>query len=153
MMIQTVKRCVGILSLIIASSASAAPPAEAPAAITIEFDGRETTAHSLTMGVENNINIGSISAGGGGGQATFKELVITKSPNDISEELFSRATTGDSYNIVRITTSSMFIDLKLVVIQEVNFQANECDPKDKNPCIPELEEVVIQFGEASYTLR
>ena len=49
---------------------------------------------SYELGAENNINIGSISGGGGAGKATFKEFTITKSPDAATTMLFEYLTTG-----------------------------------------------------------
>ena len=57
---------------------------------------------SFEIGAENNINIGSISAGGGAGKATFKELIITKKTDTASCGLFSKLCEGGHLDDVHI---------------------------------------------------
>ena len=49
---------------------------------------------SFEIGAENNINIGSITSGGGAGKATFKELTITKKTDTASCAMFSALCEG-----------------------------------------------------------
>ena len=53
---------------------------------------------SFEIGAENNINIGSISGGGGAGKATFKELTVTKKTDTSSAELFAKLCEGKHFD-------------------------------------------------------
>ncbi|QQL44784.1 type VI secretion system tube protein Hcp [Sulfuriroseicoccus oceanibius] len=110
---------------------------------------------SLNIGAENTVNIGSISAGGGAGKATFKELHITKYPNQVSTDLFRSLVIGSHYDDVEIivvypaaaTESTdlyrdcvtMKFELKLVMVQSLDYSVSEGDDIAD-------ESVVLQFG-------
>lgn len=53
---------------------------------------------SFELGGENNINIGSISSGGGAGKATIKEFTITKKTDTASAHLFHHLMTGAHFD-------------------------------------------------------
>ena len=57
---------------------------------------------NFEIGAENNINIGSVSSGGGAGKASFKELVITKKTDTASCGLFSKLCEGGHIDDVHI---------------------------------------------------
>ncbi len=52
---------------------------------------------SFSIGAENNINIGSMSTGGGAGKATFKEFSITKKTDIGSPGLFQQLVVGKHF--------------------------------------------------------
>lgn len=106
---------------------------------------------SVSIGVENVVNIGSISTGGGAGKAIFKELQITKWPGKVSTDIFKKLVTGSHYQEVEIIMVRRTIDLgapisyvmtfgmKLVMAQSLDYSVSEGDD------IPE-EQIVLQFG-------
>ena len=81
---------------------------------------------SFEMGAENNINIGSISSGGGAGKATFKELTITKKTDTSSCAIFSKLCEGNHFDDAIIVlrrsggvpgqTGHVFLKLSLIHI-------------------------------------
>ncbi|MGH1491600.1 MAG: type VI secretion system tube protein Hcp [Acidimicrobiales bacterium] len=101
------------------------------------------------IGAENSINIGSISAGGGAGKATFKELTVTKTVDGLSCDLFSKLTTGGHYNDMIIElhkaagsgSTEPFVkwEFKLVMVQDIAWTGSEYDDET-------YETVVLQYG-------
>jgi len=53
---------------------------------------------SFEIGAENNINIGSISGGGGAGKATFKEFNVSKKTDTASAGLFLKLCEGKHFD-------------------------------------------------------
>ena len=53
---------------------------------------------SFEIGAENNINIGSMTSGGGAGKATFKEFTITKKTDTASAAMFSKLCEGAHFD-------------------------------------------------------
>ena len=95
---------------------------------------------SYELGAENNINIGSISGGGGAGKATFKEFTITKSPDAATTMLFEYLTTGRHMDRLRIKDKNMLWEFELVMIQD--YAASRSDGDDQ------IEETwILQFGQ------
>lgn len=106
---------------------------------------------SVSIGVENTVSIGSISAGGGAGKASFKSLILTKAPGRVSTDLFKKLVSGNHYDEVEIvllrsggdplapTPYVMTFGLKLVMAESLDFQVSEGDDKP-------LEVVKLQFG-------
>ena len=110
---------------------------------------------SFEIGAENNINIGSISAGGGAGKATFKELTITKKTDTASCEMFSRLCDGTHFDDMHIVlrrsggggkSGDEFLkwEFKLVMIQDISWSGSDCDDICE-------ETVVIQYGAMKVT--
>lgn len=110
---------------------------------------------SFEIGAENNINIGSISAGGGAGKATFKELTITKKTDTASCEMFSRLCDGTHFDdmVISLRRSSgggksglefLKWEFKLVMIQDISWSGSDGDDICE-------ETVVIQYGAMKVT--
>lgn len=147
------KNLVGAILLGITTSTLAAPPPKTDELITINFDGMLTTALAMEVGAENNINIGSISGGGGAGKATFKALSITKLADETSSVLLEKLLTGSHFDDVTITAGNVVIDLKLVLVQALTFSASRCSPQSGTSCNPQEEEIILQFGALKYTVE
>lgn len=106
---------------------------------------------SFEFGAENNINIGSISGGGGAGKATFKEFNVTKKTDTGSCGLFHTLCTGNHFEeaIVELRRSGgsenssgatfMKFHFKLVMVQEITWSGSDGDDVCE-------ENVVFQYG-------
>ncbi len=107
---------------------------------------------SFEIGAENNINIGSISSGGGAGKATFKELNITKKTDSCSCELFSALCKGTHFKdmVIELRRSGdtggsdsgkTFLkwEFKLVMVQDIGWSGSDGDDVCE-------EAVVLQYG-------
>ncbi|MEO0401530.1 MAG: type VI secretion system tube protein Hcp [Pseudomonadota bacterium] len=107
---------------------------------------------SFEIGAENNINIGSISAGGGAGKATFKELNVTKKTDSCSCALFSKLCEGNHFEeliiVLRRSGGKPHIFLKfefrLVMIQDISWTGSDGDDICE-------ETVVMQYGAMKVT--
>ena len=112
---------------------------------------------SFEIGAENNINIGSITAGGGAGKATFKELNVTKKTDSSSCELFTSLCKGSHIDDMIIilrrsgqqTDSSsggtfLKFEFKLVMVQDISWSGSDgydiCE-----------ETLVLQYGAMKVT--
>lgn len=95
---------------------------------------------SVEVGALNNINIGSISAGGGAGKATFKELRFTKRPDAATSELLRLLTTGEHMDQLVITQGNSRWELGLVMVSDYTSQA--FSGKDGE----QVESWELQFG-------
>ncbi|MGB5556663.1 MAG: type VI secretion system tube protein Hcp [Paracoccaceae bacterium] len=106
---------------------------------------------SFEFGAENNINIGSISSGGGAGKATFKEMTVTKKTDTSSCGLFARLCEGKHFDDAVIelrrsggqagTSGTTFLkfEFKLVMIQDISWSGADGDDICE-------ETLVIQYG-------
>lgn len=106
---------------------------------------------SFEIGAENNINIGSISSGGGAGKATFKELTVTKKTDTASCGLFGRLVEGGHIQDVHIelrrsggldgASGATFLkfDFKLVMLQDISWSGSDGDDICE-------ETLVMQYG-------
>ncbi len=115
---------------------------------------------SFEIGAENNINIGSITAGGGAGKATFKELTITKKTDSASCAMFSKLCEGAHFDDMVIelrrsggapgTSGTTFLkwEFKLVMIQDISWSGSDGDDICE-------ETVVMQYGamKVTYTMQ
>ncbi|MEP4196405.1 MAG: type VI secretion system tube protein Hcp [Aliishimia sp.] len=112
---------------------------------------------SFEIGAENNINIGSITAGGGAGKATFKELTITKKTDTASCAMFSKLCEGNHFDDMVIelrrsggqgssASGSTFLlwEFKLVMIQDISWSGSDGDDICE-------ETVVMQYGAMKVT--
>lgn len=111
---------------------------------------------SFEFGAENNINIGSISAGGGAGKATFKEGTITKKTDTASCGLFAKLCEGKHFEDAVIElrrsggaagkTGATFLkfELKMVMIQDISWSGSDGDDICE-------ETLVIQYGAIKIT--
>jgi type VI secretion system secreted protein Hcp len=111
---------------------------------------------SFELGAENNINIGSMSSGGGAGKASFKEFTITKKTDTASAGLFHGLVTGKHYQdmIVELRRSGesasktggvfMKFEFRLVMVQDISWSGSDGDDT------PE-ETVILQFGAIEIT--
>ncbi|WP_323005180.1 type VI secretion system tube protein Hcp [Pseudorhodobacter sp.] len=113
---------------------------------------------SFEIGAENNINIGSLSSGGGAGKATFKEFTITKKTDSASAGLFHGLVTGKHYQDMTVelrrsgestsVTGGVFMrfEFRLVMVQDISWSGSDGDDT------PE-ETVIFQFGAIEITYK
>lgn len=106
---------------------------------------------SFELGAENNINIGSISGGGGAGKATFKEFTITKKTDTASTGLFHALVTGKHFGDLWIDlrrsgaeekkSGGLFMQFQfaMVMVQDISWSGSDGDDICE-------ETVVFQFG-------
>jgi type VI secretion system secreted protein Hcp len=108
---------------------------------------------SFELGAENNINIGSISGGGGAGKATFKEFTVTKKTDTASTALFHALVTGQHFTdiVIELRRSSghhaagksgvtfMKFEFRLVMVQDISWSGSDGDDVCE-------ETVVFQYG-------
>ncbi|MGB8624279.1 MAG: type VI secretion system tube protein Hcp [Paracoccaceae bacterium] len=106
---------------------------------------------SFELGAENNINIGSISGGGGAGKATFKEFTITKKTDTASTGLFHALVTGKHFTDLEIhlrrssgeaaKSGKPFLVFKFafVMVQDISWSGSDGDDICE-------ETVIFQFG-------
>ena len=113
---------------------------------------------SFELGAENNINIGSISSGGGAGKATFKEFTITKKTDLASCEMFAKCCEGNHFKdaVVELRRSGgkagssglvfLKFEFKMVMIQDISWSGSDGDDICE-------ETVIFQYGamKVSYT--
>jgi len=111
---------------------------------------------SFEIGAENNINIGSISSGGGAGKATFKELTITKKTDTSSTELFRQLVSGNHFKDMTIDlrrsggtskgSGLVFLkfEFKLVMLQDISWSGSDGDDICE-------ETIVLQYGAMKVT--
>lgn len=111
---------------------------------------------SFEIGAENNINIGSITAGGGAGKATFKELNITKKTDTASCAMFSKLCEGNHFDDMTIelrraggaagASGKTFLkwEFKLVMFQDISWSGSDGDDICE-------ETVVMQYGAMKVT--
>lgn len=111
---------------------------------------------SFEIGAENNINIGSISSGGGAGKATFKELTVTKKTDLASCAMFSKLCEGNHFEDMVIelrrsggsagSSGHVFLkwEFKLVMIQDISWSGSDGDDVCE-------ETVVMQYGAMKVT--
>ena len=111
---------------------------------------------SFEIGAENNINIGSMTAGGGAGKASFKEFTITKKTDTASCAMFSKLCEGAHFDdmIVELRRSGgaagvsgkTFLkwEFKLVMIQDISWSGSDGDDICE-------ETVVLQYGAMKVT--
>ncbi len=95
---------------------------------------------SIEIGAETNINIGSVSGGGGAGKATFKELTITKYPDTSTTQLFEYLVTGQHMDSLEITQGNKTWNLTLVMIQDYTWNGEAGEDAVST------EQWVLQFG-------
>ncbi len=72
----------------------------------------------VEFGFENNINIGSISGGGGAGKATFKELQIVNNGSMIGPIILKLLTTGAHADFMTFRWGDLTVTLALVIVQD-----------------------------------
>lgn len=109
---------------------------------------------SFELGAENNINIGSISGGGGAGKATFKEFTVTKKTDTASTGLFRALVTGSHFQdlVVELRRSGgaagegaksgatfMKFEFALVMVQDISWSGSDGDDVCE-------ETVIFQYG-------
>ncbi len=106
---------------------------------------------SFELGAENNINIGSISAGGGAGKATFKEFTVTKKTDTASPGLFHNLVTGKHFTDLEIhlrrssgeasASGKPFLIFKFafVMVQDISWSGSDGDDICE-------ETVIFQYG-------
>ena len=110
---------------------------------------------SFEIGAENNINIGSISHGGGAGKATFKELTIMKKTDTASCALFSRLCDGTHFDDMIIelrragggaVSGEVFLkwEFKMVMIQDISWSGSDGDDICE-------ENLILQYGAMKVT--
>ena len=123
---------------------------------TQDFDMEQKMAFELLsfeLGAENNINIGSISGGGGAGKATFKEFTITKKTDTASAGLFHCLVAGEHFDdmFVELRRSAgsqaegksgqtfMKFEFRLVMVQDISWSGSDGDDVCE-------ETVILQYG-------
>ncbi|MEM6932898.1 MAG: type VI secretion system tube protein Hcp [Pseudomonadota bacterium] len=106
---------------------------------------------SFEFGAENNINIGSISGGGGAGKATFKEFNITKKTDTASCGLFNALCTGQHFGegIIELRRSGggsgvsgewfLKFHFLMVMVQDISWSGSDGDDVCE-------EAVIFQYG-------
>ncbi|MEM1431681.1 MAG: type VI secretion system tube protein Hcp [Pseudomonadota bacterium] len=106
---------------------------------------------SFEIGAENNINIGSITGGGGAGKATFKELNVTKKTDTCSCALFMKLCEGKHFDEMVIelrrsgaadgVSGKTFLkwQFQLVMVQDISWSGSDGDDICE-------ETVVFQYG-------
>ena len=106
---------------------------------------------SFSIGVENNINIGSSSGGGGAGKATFKEFSITRKTDIGSPGFFQQAVVGRHFDeaIVELRRSGgselesgstfMKFHFKHVMVQDIEWSGSDGDDICE-------ESITLQYG-------
>lgn len=110
---------------------------------------------SFEIGAENNINIGSISSGGGAGKATFKELTLTKKTDAGSCELFSNLCKGKHFDDMTVelrrasgesASGVTFLkwEFKLVMVQDISWSGSDGDDICE-------ETLILQYGAMKVT--
>ena len=112
---------------------------------------------NFEIGAENNINIGSITSGGGAGKATFKELNVTKKTDTCSCELFSSLCKGSHIDdmVIELRRSgqqgdadsgSTFLkwEFKLVMVQDISWSGSDGDDVCE-------EAIIFQYGAMKVT--
>lgn len=113
---------------------------------------------SFEIGAENNINIGSVTSGGGAGKATFKELTVTKKTDTASAALFSALCRGDHYDemVIELRRSGGVSDsgksgktflkweFRLIMMQDISWSGSDGDDICE-------ETVVMQYGAMKVT--
>ena len=111
---------------------------------------------SFEIGAENNINIGSMTSGGGAGKATFKEFTITRKTDTASCAMFSKLCEGAHFDdmVVELRRSGgaagvsgkTFLkwEFKLVMIQDISWSGSDGDDICE-------ETVVLQYGAMKVT--
>lgn len=111
---------------------------------------------SFEIGAENNVNIGSISSGGGAGKATFKPLNLTKKTDSASCGLFSKLCEGKHFNDMIIilrragaasgASGGTFLkwEFKLVMLSEITWSGSDGDDICE-------EQLVFEYGAMKVT--
>ncbi|MBE1283387.1 MAG: Hcp1 family type VI secretion system effector [Rhodobacteraceae bacterium] len=111
---------------------------------------------SFEIGAENNINIGSISGGGGAGKATFKEFNITKKTDTASAGLFLKLCEGKHFDDAHVvlrrsggsdnTSGAVFLqfDFKLLMVQDISWSGSDGDDICE-------EQIIFQYGAMKVT--
>jgi type VI secretion system secreted protein Hcp len=108
---------------------------------------------SFELGAENNINIGSISGGGGAGKATFKEFTITKKTDTASTGMFYALVAGEHFDDMFIELrraagsqaegksgqTFMKFEFRLVMVQDISWSGSDGDDICE-------ETVILQYG-------
>ncbi len=105
-----------------------------------QYNGGEgwSALQSFSFGIENTVNIGSVTGGGGAGKATFKTVNLYKKTDSLSAELFSACALGRHFERVEIvvvrsgetttgTSRVLRADLRFVMVQDVNLSASDGD--------------------------
>ena len=106
---------------------------------------------SFEFGAENNINIGSVTGGGGAGKATFKEMTIAKKTDTASTGLLECLVTGNHFQdlFIELRRSGgaadvsgktfMKFEFAMVMVQDITWSGASGD----DVC---TETVVLQYG-------
>jgi type VI protein secretion system component Hcp len=134
------KTLVSLVFAFVLASTSSIAWAEITGPTLLTFGNVSTEVLEWEWGAENNINIGSISAGGGAGKATFQELVITRLSDHNSSEFLRIVASGEHLDTVTLTRGNLTIELKLVMIS--SFTVNGTSDKKE----PTTESITMEFG-------
>lgn len=94
---------------------------------------------NFSFGIENNVSVGSLSAGGGSGHALFQHIRLSKTSDSMSAHLFEKCAQGRHFEKVELvicgaggTTSKdtkkiMELDLRFVMVQSVQIAGSNGD--------------------------
>ena len=107
--------------------------------------------NSFGFGAENNVNIGSMSGGGGAGKATFKEFTISKTTDSGSCPLFINLCQGKHFDsgVIELRRSGgasgvsgvtfLKFTFFLLMVQDISWSGSTGDD------VP-TEDVIFQYG-------
>jgi type VI secretion system secreted protein Hcp len=111
--------------------------------------------NSFSFGAENNVNVGSMSGGGGAGKTTFKEFTITKQTDSASPKIFHNLCIGKHFDdaVIALRRSGgaaggvsgvTFLEFKfaMLLVQDMSWEGSSGDD------VP-TETIVFQYGAMS----
>lgn len=133
--------------LVLGPTSAAVAGKEVPTLLTIGGITSEVVEWSL--GAENNINIGSISGGGGSGKATFKEVEIERVIDAQSPDFLRDLANGIDVSPVTLTRGEVNVVLgegeeNPVLIQDYSIEGSG----DKHS--PQTETIILQTGSITF---
>lgn len=112
---------------------------------------------SFELGAENNINIGSMSGGGGAGKATFKEFTVTKKTDTASTSLFNCLVTGNHFHEVVVVLrraggpknqfdqTYMAFTMRFVMVKDISWSGSDGDDICEETVVFEYGAIQIEY--------